>query len=131
MDGKGIRPPKGDVYFSVEGGNGEVGFYIVSDGTDKPYRLHLRAPCFHLVSALEQLIKSGKGTSLTLLTNGPHLITNPLRTLGFFYTSIAFFYGIDIINHPSTHTRPSCEATKTSPTGANGITTTSQIVPIT
>jgi NADH-quinone oxidoreductase subunit D len=57
MDGRGIRPPKGDVYFSVEGGNGELGFYIVSDGTDKPYRLHLRAPCFHVVAALEQLIK--------------------------------------------------------------------------
>jgi NADH-quinone oxidoreductase subunit D len=57
MNGHGIRPPKGDVYFSVEGGNGEVGFYIVSDGTDRPYRLHLRAPCFHIVSALEQLIK--------------------------------------------------------------------------
>ncbi len=57
MSGKGIRPPKGDVYFSVEGGNGEVGFYIVSDGTDRPYRLHLRAPCFHIVSALEQLIQ--------------------------------------------------------------------------
>lgn len=57
MSGKGIRPPKGDAYFSVEGGNGEVGFYIVSDGTDRPYRLHLRAPCFHVVSALEQLIK--------------------------------------------------------------------------
>jgi NADH-quinone oxidoreductase subunit D len=57
MNGHGIRPPKGDVYFSVEGGNGEVGFYIVSDGTDRPYRLHLRAPCFHVVSALEQLIK--------------------------------------------------------------------------
>jgi NADH-quinone oxidoreductase subunit D len=57
MGGKGIRPPKGDVYFSVEGGNGELGFYIVSDGTDRPYRLHLRAPCFHVVAALEQLIK--------------------------------------------------------------------------
>ena len=57
MKGKGIRPPKGDVYFSVEGGNGELGFYIVSDGTDRPYRLHLRGPCFHIVSALEQLIK--------------------------------------------------------------------------
>jgi NADH-quinone oxidoreductase subunit D len=57
MDGRGIRPPKGDVYFSVEGGNGELGFYIVSDGTGKPYRLHLRAPCFHVVAALEQLIK--------------------------------------------------------------------------
>ncbi len=57
MGGKGIRPPKGDAYFSVEGGNGEVGFYIVSDGTDRPYRLHLRAPCFHVVAALEGLIK--------------------------------------------------------------------------
>jgi NADH-quinone oxidoreductase subunit D len=57
MKGYGIRPPKGDVYFSVEGGNGEVGFYIVSDGTDRPYRLHLRAPCFHIISAIEQLIR--------------------------------------------------------------------------
>ena len=57
MRGHGIRPPKGEVYFSVEGGSGEVGFYIVSDGTDKPYRLHLRAPCFHIVSALEEMIK--------------------------------------------------------------------------
>jgi NADH-quinone oxidoreductase subunit D len=57
MQGRGIRPPKGDVYFSVEGGNGEFGFYLVSDGTDRPYRLHLRAPCFHVVAALEQLIR--------------------------------------------------------------------------
>jgi len=57
MKGHGIRPPKGEVYFSVEGGNGELGYYIVSDGTDRPWRLHLRAPCFHIVSALEQLIK--------------------------------------------------------------------------
>jgi NADH-quinone oxidoreductase subunit D len=57
MRGHGLRPPKGEAYFSVEGGNGELGFYIVSDGTDRPYRLHLRAPCLHIVSALEQLIK--------------------------------------------------------------------------
>jgi len=57
MKGHGLRPPKGDVYFSIEGGNGELGYYIVSDGTDRPWRLHLRAPCFHVVSALEQLIR--------------------------------------------------------------------------
>jgi len=57
MKDHGIRPPKGEVYFSVEGGNGELGFYIVSDGTDRPYRLHLRAPCFHVVSALEEMIR--------------------------------------------------------------------------
>ncbi|HZX10795.1 MAG TPA: hypothetical protein VFG01_07585, partial [Acidobacteriota bacterium] len=57
MKGHGIRPPKGEVYFSVEGGSGELGYYIVSDGTDQPYRLHLRGPCFHIVSALEHMIK--------------------------------------------------------------------------
>jgi NADH-quinone oxidoreductase subunit D len=57
MRGHGIRPPKGEVYFSVEGGSGEVGFYIVSDGADRPYRLHLRAPCLHIVAALEEMIK--------------------------------------------------------------------------
>jgi NADH-quinone oxidoreductase subunit D len=56
MKGHGIQPPKGEVYFSVEGGSGEVGYYIVSDGTDKPYRLHLRGPCFHIVAALEEMI---------------------------------------------------------------------------
>ena len=53
----GIRPPKGEVYFAVEGGNGELGFYIVSDGTERPYRLHVRAPCFHVMAALEELIQ--------------------------------------------------------------------------
>ncbi|MBD3413716.1 MAG: NADH-quinone oxidoreductase subunit D [Candidatus Aminicenantes bacterium] len=57
MKGHGIRPPKGEVYFSVEGGSGELGYYIVSDGSDRPYRLHLRGPCFHIVSALEEMIK--------------------------------------------------------------------------
>ncbi len=57
MKGFGIKPPAGEVYKAVEGGNGELGFYIVSDGSDKPYRLHLRAPAFHLMSALSDMIK--------------------------------------------------------------------------
>jgi len=56
MNEHGIRPPKGEVYFAVEGGNGELGYYIVSDGTDKPYRLHVRAPCFHVMASLEEMI---------------------------------------------------------------------------
>ncbi|MCC6953162.1 MAG: NADH-quinone oxidoreductase subunit D, partial [Deltaproteobacteria bacterium] len=43
---RGIEPPKGDVYFPVEGGNGELGFYLVSDGTGKPYRCRVRPPSF-------------------------------------------------------------------------------------
>jgi NADH-quinone oxidoreductase subunit D len=57
MKGRGLRPPRGDVYAAVEGGNGELGFYIVSDGGDAPARLHVRAPCFHIVAALEELVR--------------------------------------------------------------------------
>ncbi len=57
MKGHGLRPPKGEVYESVEGGNGELGYYIVSDGSDRPYRLHLRAPCLPIVAALQDLIR--------------------------------------------------------------------------
>lgn len=57
MDGHGIRPPAGEAYFPVEGGNGELGFYVVSDGTGIPARVRVRAPCFPLVSSLPHLIR--------------------------------------------------------------------------
>jgi len=41
-----IETPKGEVYHAVEGGNGELGFYLVNDGGRSPYRLHFRRPCF-------------------------------------------------------------------------------------
>src|SRR3990170_1862154 len=57
MDGSGIRPPKGEAYFPVEGANGELGFYIVSDGTDRPYRVRCRPPCFQPMAALPRMIE--------------------------------------------------------------------------
>ncbi len=59
MPGHGIRPPKGEVYHAVEGGNGELGFYLVSDGTDRPYRVRVRPPCFTIMAALSKLIQGG------------------------------------------------------------------------
>jgi len=56
---EGVKPPKGEVYQAVEGGNGELGFYIVSDGSGKPWRLRLRPPCFALTAGLSQMIKGG------------------------------------------------------------------------
>jgi len=41
-----IEAPPGEVYHAVEGGNGELGFYLISDGGRTPYRLHFRRPCF-------------------------------------------------------------------------------------
>ncbi len=56
MLGHGVRPPKGEVYFPVEGANGELGFYIVSDGAGSAYRVRVRPPCFAIMSALSQLL---------------------------------------------------------------------------
>jgi NADH-quinone oxidoreductase subunit D len=56
MYGHGVRPPKGEVYFPVEGANGELGFYVVSDGTNNPYRVRVRPPCFAIMSALPKLL---------------------------------------------------------------------------
>ena len=52
----GSRIPKGEAYGYVEGGNGELGFYAVSDGERGPYRLHVRAPCFYLMQGLRHMI---------------------------------------------------------------------------
>jgi NADH-quinone oxidoreductase subunit D len=54
-----VRPPKGEVYFPVEGANGELGFYVVSDGTNNPYRVRVRPPCFAIMSALPKLLVGG------------------------------------------------------------------------
>jgi NADH-quinone oxidoreductase subunit C/D len=53
----GIRPPIGEVYSYTEAANGELGFYIVSDGSDKPYRIKVRPPCFPIYQALPRLIE--------------------------------------------------------------------------
>jgi NADH-quinone oxidoreductase subunit C/D len=52
----GIQPPVGETYFQVEGGNGELGFYVVSDGTKNPYRVRVRPPCFPIFEAFSQMI---------------------------------------------------------------------------
>ena len=56
---EGVKPPKGEVYQAVEGGNGELGFYIVSDGTGSPWRMRVRPPCFALTGGLSKMIKGG------------------------------------------------------------------------
>ena len=57
MEGYGIRPPQGEAYFPVEGANGELGFYVVSDGGDRPYRVRCRPPCLPPMAALHRMIE--------------------------------------------------------------------------
>jgi NADH-quinone oxidoreductase subunit D len=54
---EGLRPPKGEVYQAIEAPKGEMGFYIVSDGTGKPFRLKIRGPSFINLSPLNKLAK--------------------------------------------------------------------------
>ncbi len=54
---EGYRPPQGDVFVRTESPKGELGFYIVSDGTAKPYRMHVRAPSFANLQALPLMIE--------------------------------------------------------------------------
>jgi len=57
MEGYGVRPPAGEAYVPVEGANGELGFYVVSDGSDRPYRVRCRPPCLPPVAALPRMIE--------------------------------------------------------------------------
>jgi len=52
----GPKPPKGNIYNAVEGANGELGYFIVSDGTGTAYRLHVRAPSFLIMGTLDKII---------------------------------------------------------------------------
>ncbi|MCC6278311.1 MAG: NADH-quinone oxidoreductase subunit D [Oligoflexia bacterium] len=54
---KGIRPPVGEIYDSTEAANGELGFYLVSDGGPRPYRLKVRPPCFAIYQAFPYMMQ--------------------------------------------------------------------------
>ncbi len=56
---EGFHPPKGEVYVGIESPKGEIGFYVVSDGTPKPHRMRVRPPSFINLSALNKLCKDG------------------------------------------------------------------------
>jgi NADH-quinone oxidoreductase subunit D len=56
---EGFRVPEGEVYVAIESPRGELGCYLVSDGTSKPYRLHIRAPSFVNLQTLPLLLRGG------------------------------------------------------------------------
>lgn len=54
-----VRPPEGDAYMRTESPRGEIGFYIVSDGSEHPYRCKGRSPCFTAISVLDAIGRGG------------------------------------------------------------------------
>jgi NADH-quinone oxidoreductase subunit D len=70
--------PKGEVYHSVEGGNGELGFYLVSDGGRAAYRLHFRRPCFIYYQAYPEMIKGSMLSDAILTMSSMNVIAGEL-----------------------------------------------------
>ena len=56
---EGFRVPEGEVYVGIESPRGEIGCYIVSDGSPKPYRIHMRAPSFVNIQCLPHMMRDG------------------------------------------------------------------------
>jgi NADH-quinone oxidoreductase subunit D len=56
---EGFKPPAGEVYQAIESPKGEIGVYLISDGTGKPYRCHVRAPSFINLQALGPMSVGG------------------------------------------------------------------------
>jgi len=54
---KGLRPPVGETYCATEAANGELGFYLVSDGSGNPYRLKVRPPCFAIYQSFPTVVR--------------------------------------------------------------------------
>lgn len=73
-----IPVPKGEVYNCVEGGNGELGFYLISDGSRVPYRLHFRRPCFIYYQAFTEMIKGGYLSDAILILSSLNVIAGEL-----------------------------------------------------
>ena len=73
-----IDLPKGQIYSAVEGGNGELGFYLISDGGRTPFRLHFRRPCFIYYQAFEELIKGGMLSDAVVTMSRLNLIAGEL-----------------------------------------------------
>jgi NADH-quinone oxidoreductase subunit D len=70
--------PVGEVYHCVEGANGELGFYLISDGGRTPYRLHFRRPCFIYYQAFEELTKGSMLSDAIVTMSSLNLIAGEL-----------------------------------------------------
>jgi NADH-quinone oxidoreductase subunit D len=70
--------PAGELYSAVEGANGELGFYIISDGGRTPYRLHFRRPCFIYYQAYPELVQGGMLSDAVITMSSLNLIAGEL-----------------------------------------------------
>ncbi len=70
--------PTGEIYHAVEGGNGELGFYLVSDGGRSAYRLHFRRPCFIYYQAFSEIVCGGMISDAVMTMSSLNVIAGEL-----------------------------------------------------
>ncbi len=75
---KGLRPPKGEIYSATEAANGELGFYLVSDGSANPYRLKVRPPCFAIYQSFADQVQGGLVADVIAVLGSMNLIAGEL-----------------------------------------------------
>lgn len=75
---KGLRPPVGEIYDATEAANGELGFYLVSDNSAKPYRLKVRPPCFAIYQSFSKQITGGPLADVISVLGSMNLIAGEL-----------------------------------------------------
>lgn len=75
---EGIQPPAGEIYDATEAPNGELGFYVISDGSAHPYRIKVRPPCFYTMAALKRLIEGGMVADIVAILGGLNVIAGEL-----------------------------------------------------
>jgi NADH-quinone oxidoreductase subunit D len=73
-----INPPVTDLYNSIEAANGELGFYVVSDGGRTPYRLHFRRPCFIYYQAFPEMARGSVLSDAILTLSSMNVIAGEL-----------------------------------------------------
>ncbi|MCF3111423.1 NADH-quinone oxidoreductase subunit D [Niabella sp. CC-SYL272] len=73
-----INMPAGEVYNAVEGANGELGFYFISDGGRSPYRLHFRRPCFIYYQAYAEMVKGAMLSDAIVVMSSMNLIAGEM-----------------------------------------------------
>jgi NADH-quinone oxidoreductase subunit D len=69
-----IRPKKGDCYVAIESSRGELGVYIVSDGSQKPYRVKIRGPSFVNLSIAQRVLPGAKIADLVAILGSFDLV---------------------------------------------------------
>jgi NADH dehydrogenase I D subunit len=78
MDGHGVQPPVGETYCATESPNGELGFYIVSDGSGTAYRLRIRPPSFLHFQALPHMLEGGMMSDTVAVLGSLNVIAGEL-----------------------------------------------------